>query len=313
MNSHPGYLRQLWPRPQLPQIGGNDVLVSMTGFGTGVSGDEKQQIRVEIRTVNHRYRDVVIHTPHPHAGWEESIRQIVHERLHRGRVEIFVVIEDFGLAERTVRLNKSLLEGFAATLSEATRVVGPLNVTLESLLLIPDMFVVTEKKDADLWPLIEQALSMALDSLVNMRQSEGQRLQQDMLQRLHLVEQWLDDIAERVPSIVAEYRERLGARLAELVASPSITEDRLAAEMIIFADRCCISEELVRARSHITHFREACTTNGQVGRKLDFLLQELNREVNTMASKTADSQAAAIVVDIKAELEKIREQAQNIE
>lgn len=285
----------------------------MTGFGTGVASDDAQQVRVEIRTVNHRYRDIVVHTPFPQAEWEESIRQIVLRRVQRGRVEVFVIIEDSVLAKQTVRLNKPLLESYVAAFAEAARVVGPLHIKPESLLLIPDLFVVEEKSRADFWPLVEQALTMALDNLVAMRCSEGRYLQQDMLERLNSVDRWLDDIAVRVPGIVAEYRERLGVRLVELVASPAISEDRIAAEMVIFADRSCVTEELVRAKSHITHFREACEAGGQVGRKLDFLLQEFNREVNTLAAKIADGQAAAIVVDIKAEVEKVREQVQNIE
>ncbi|NLN17907.1 MAG: YicC family protein [Firmicutes bacterium] len=289
------------------------MLVSMTGFGSAVSSDEKQQIRIEIRSVNHRYRDVVVHLPNPQTEWEEKIRQLVCDRLHRGRIEVFVLIEDSGLHEQSVRLNGPLLASYAAACREASRIVGPLSITFESLLLIPGMFAVVEKDDTDLWPSIEQALGMALDRLVAMRKSEGQRLQQDILGRLDLVEQWLEQIAERAPKIVEEYRERLKARLDELIATPGITEERLAAEMIIFADRSCISEELTRARSHIVHFRQACQTEGPVGRKLDFLLQELNREVNTMAAKTADNLAADLVVNIKAELEKVREQVQNIE
>jgi uncharacterized protein (TIGR00255 family) len=285
----------------------------MTGFGSAVSNNEKQQIRVEIRSVNHRYRDVVVHLPHPQIEWEEKIRQLVCDRLHRGRIEVFVIPEDSGLKEQTVRLNTTLLESYAAACTEAGRILGPLNITFESLLLIPGMFVVVEKDAADLWLSIEQALRMALDRLVTMRESEGRRLQQDILGRLDLVEQWVDQIAERVPGMVDGYCERLRSRLNELVAAPGITEERLAAEMVIFADRSCISEELTRARSHIVQFRQACRTEGPVGRKLDFLLQELNREANTMAAKTADNQAADLVVNIKTELEKVREQVQNIE
>jgi uncharacterized protein (TIGR00255 family) len=285
----------------------------MTGFGAGTSVCENRQIRVEIRSVNHRYRDIVSHLPQPQGEWEENIRRIVGGQLHRGRIEIFISLEDLGPEERTVKLDRNLLQGYLAAWDDASSLVGPIDVTLESLLSIPDLFSVTQRTDIDLWPGIEQALNGALDKLVAMRQSEGRRLEKDMLDRLATVEGWLDDIAERVPDIVAAHRERLEVRLSELVSTPGLTEERLAAEMVLFADRCCISEELIRARSHIAHFREACDTAGPVGRKLDFLLQELNREVNTMAAKTNDSQASAIVVNIKAELEKVREQTQNIE
>ena len=286
----------------------------MTGFGTGVASDGEHRARVEIRSVNHRYRDVLVHMPYPHVIWEERIRRLLDGRISRGRIEIFVILEGFGDRKRTVTLNSGLLAGYADALAEAAPVIGSPTVTLESLLLIPELFVVEDDLDAEsMWPLIEQALVLALDELIRMRQAEGQSLQADILERLVDIEEWIEDIEERVPVVVKAYRDHLAARLDELADSVPVAEERIASEVVVFADRSCITEELVRAKTHIRHFREACDSEDPVGRKLDFLLQELNREVNTMASKAADSQIATLVVDIKAQLEKVREQVQNIE
>lgn len=291
------------------------MLVSMTGFGSGVAGDHRRSARVEARSVNHRYCDILLHFSPRHVDWEEQARRLVDARISRGRVEIFATLEECDIEERTVRLDASLLAGYARAVSRAEEIVGPLPFTLDALLAIPDLFVVEENPDDEesAWPVLEKALIQALDRLVDMRVREGRRLQEDVLQRLARIEDWLADIAERAPRVVVEYRTRLASRLAELLASPPVAEERLAAEVALFADRSCITEELVRAHSHIAQFRQTCGENGQVGRKLDFLLQELNREVNTVASKAADSEIARFVVSIKAELEKIREQAQNIE
>jgi uncharacterized protein (TIGR00255 family) len=292
------------------------LLVSMTGFGAGLASDDKRRTaRVEARSVNHRYLDVVLHFSRRHVEWEDRTRRLVNDRLARGRVEIFATLEECDTEARNVRLDRGLLAGYSRAVGEAEKVVGPLSFSLPALLSIPDLFVIEDNPDdvESTWPVLAQAIEQALDDLLEMRVSEGLRLQDDMLRRLEQVEVWLGDIASKVPGMVEEYRGRLASRIAELVSSPPVAEERIAAEVALFADRSCVTEELVRATSHIAHFRQACAGSGQVGRKLDFLLQELNREANTIASKVADSEIAQLVVSVKAELEKIREQVQNIE
>lgn len=291
------------------------MFTSMTGFGTGAAADACRSARVEVKAVNHRYLDVVLHLPHHYASCEDKVRALIAEHITRGRVEIFVVLEEFVSRERTVTLDKPLLMGYAKALAEAKDIVGPLSFNLEALLAVPGLFQVEELPDdaTAAWPVLQDALTKALRDLVAMRKAEGERLQADMMARLDTIEGWLTEIQERVPAVVAEYKAKLTTRIADLLEAVPISEDRIATEIAIFADKACITEELVRAASHIKHFREACCETSSVGRKLDFLLQELNREVNTIASKAADGRIAQLVVSIKAELEKVREQAQNIE
>lgn len=291
------------------------LLLSMTGYGVGAAVDDRWQARVEARSVNHRYRDVVLHLSQRRPSWEERIRQLAEERVARGRLEIFVVLEEYGDGERTVSLDRGLLAGYARAVQQASSIVGDIEVTLEALLAVPGMFTLAESaSNTDSgWPVVQQAVVQALDQLVDMRAVEGRGLQEDMLKRLNLIDGWIDEIALRAPEVVEDYRTRLTDRVRELLGNAPISEDRVATEIAIFADRSCITEELVRAKSHLSQWRLTCASGEPVGRKLDFLLQELNREANTIASKAADSRIAGTVISIKAELEKVREQTQNIE
>lgn len=291
------------------------MLVSMTGFGSGTYADEHLRVKVEMRSVNHRFFEPVIRLPKGYLALEEQIRALVAERIHRGRLEIFVVIEDFGSRGRTVNLDSHLLKSYHAALTEARGLV-PIDGELDAstLIFVPDLFQV-QGVDVDVTregPLVAQAVGQALEALVQMRQTEGERLQVDILQRLQAFADRIDAIALRAQSVVVAYRERLLQRTREWRDDVALDEDRLYTEVALMADRSNIDEEIVRARSHVEAFRSTCREGGAVGRKLDFLTQEMHREINTIGSKAADVEISRHVVEVKAELEKIREQVQNV-
>jgi len=292
------------------------MLASMTGYGSAAYSGEEYGAKVEVRTVNHRYCDVQVRLPKRYQSLEDRVRKVAADYIERGRAEIFVTVEEFHGKERTVRLDKGLLEGYRKAFSEAGALLGQSSpLTLEVLAGLEGLFVVEEAEiDAGaVWPVVEKAAREAFARLAEMRAMEGTRLQEDMLRRLGRVEELLGEIARRSPEVVEAYRVRLAERIGQLLPSEQIDEARLALEVALFADKSNIDEEITRARSHIEQFRAACFAREAVGRKLDFLLQELNREINTIGSKAQDSAISALVVEVKAELEKIREQAQNIE
>ncbi len=291
------------------------MLVSMTGFGSAAVSDADYSVKVEVRSVNHRYCEIAVRAPKGYQAVEDGIRRLAGEFVERGRTEIFVSVEEFHGRERTVRLDKGLLEGYRHAFREAGEALGlGGSLTLDMLPAIEGVFLVEEAEvDLDaVWPLIESAVREALGGLQAMRSAEGKRLEEDMLLRLLHVESLLGSISRRSPEVVESYRKRLTERTQQML-SQGIDEQRIAQEVALFADKSNIDEEITRARSHIEEFRSACNLGGAVGRKLDFLLQELNREINTIGSKAQDGEIAKLVVDVKAELEKIREQAQNIQ
>lgn len=271
-------------------------------------------MKVELRSVNHRYLDVMVRLPKGFQALEERVRRLAQEFVHRGRLEIFVSIEEYGGKRRTVILDKRLLQGYVQALREAAAEHGlDGGLSVDMLLRIPDLFQV-EEEEADVegvWPLLETALRDAFAELQGMRGAEGERLEREIRSRLDAVDALLDRIEERAAQVVAEQRRRLSERIEQLLGAAAVDEQRIALEVALFAERSDISEEVTRARSHLAQFREACRRGMGVGRKLDFLVQELHREVNTIASKAAD--LAPFVVEAKAELEKIREQVQNVE
>ena len=288
---------------------------SMTGFGAGSASDGKHLARCEVRAVNHRFLDISFHLPRGLGALEENLRKIVSERIFRGRVEIFATLEDFGTGARTVKLDEDLLSAYLTAIDKCAESTGPLKMDMASLLVIPNLFIAEEtlEQPEEMSALLEQALAEAITGLVLMRATEGSRLQQDMVMRMLQVQSWLDDVQARCPAVVTEYRSRLTSRIAELLQSLPVDEARLAIEVAIFADKSCVAEECVRAATHIKHFLDTCDLHVPVGRKLDFLLQELNREVNTLTVKSNDSLLSQLAVNMKTELEKIREQVQNIE
>lgn len=292
------------------------MIKSMTGFGQGEAANDYYSVRVELKSVNHRFLDLFFRIPKQYSQLEEVLRRAIGERITRGRVEVAVFVEEFSQKERIVEINAPLLRGYLDALKVIKEELGSDEaITLAQILPLPGILEVDEPPLdlEDLQKVLLQATESALDGLEAMRVTEGRRLFEDLQNKINTVEKLKGQVASIAPQVVVDYQERLRERLGELLDGTTLTEERFIGEVAIFADRCSIDEELVRLTSHIQELREALHSEQSVGRKLDFLLQEMNREVNTIGSKGNNVHIARLVVELKSELEKIREQVQNIE
>ncbi len=293
------------------------VLKSMTAFGRGEGEVEGTGAVVEIRCVNHRFLDVVMRLPRALQPMEESLRSQVVSRVGRGRVEVSIQSETRGgQPDVTVELNVPLAQAYVHVYHELHERFGA-DPTVHAEALCQNRDVVTirpvEKELDQVAPLIHEALKKALDEVDRMRREEGQAILHDFRGRLNLVAEHLTHVEERCPRVIEEVRKRLQERVADLTGGLELEEGRLAQEVALFAGRSDITEEIVRSRSHLSQFEMYLEAGEPVGRRLDFLIQELNREVNTIASKASDATISSTVVEIKAEIEKLREQVQNVE
>lgn len=292
------------------------VVRSMTGFGRGEAVRGRRRVTVEVRAVNHRFLDVAARLPKTVSPLEERFRSLVAGRVSRGRVEILVSLDEVGEGPRPVKVDLSLARGYLEALRELKSALGtPGEITLEMLLDLPGVLSVEEATDPEtLWEAAQEATEKALDELVRMREAEGGRLAADIRQRLVAIGESVEAIAARVPEVCREYRTRLEERIREVLGEVPVDEGRLLQEVALMADRASTAEEVVRLRSHLVEAEAMLAEpSAPVGRKFDFLLQEMNREINTIGSKSSDVELARQVIAVKAELEKIREQVQNVE
>ncbi len=291
------------------------MIESMTGFGRGSAEVEGVVARVELRTVNNRFCEVSVHMPRNLAEREADIQRLIKARIHRGKVHTRIQLEQPDQANMAVAVNAPLARGYAELLQSLQTAAGLHDaVRLEHLLTFQDVFTTAEKEVPEgAWPAIQGALQAALDALIAMRRQEGQAMHTELVERVNQMAHELVAVEARAPRRVEEGRTRLMERLQELFDDERIDEVRLAMEVAVLADRLDITEECVRLRSHIAVFRDALTLSEPVGRKLNFLTQEMNREVNTIGSKSNDAEIAHRAVQMKEELEKIREQVQNIQ
>ncbi len=293
------------------------MLKSMTGYGKGEASNSGFRIKAELKSVNHRYLDITVKLPRYLIYLEESIKKLIKEKLGRGKVDVFINLDFESISSLEVKVDIPLAMNFKNALSDLRdQLQIEDSIRLSNILSIPDV-IRTEKKDLDeasVWETLRSAIDSALSQLVVMRESEGQQLKLDMLEKLGTIEEIVSEVKIRSPLVVEEYRKKLNERIAALLDEPAIIdEDRLAMEVAVYADKSSIDEELTRMNSHIAQFRSIIEEDGAIGRKLDFLIQEFNREVNTIGSKSSDSIIVNKVVDLKSEIEKIREQVQNIE
>lgn len=291
------------------------VLRSMTGYGRAVASAGDRAATVEVRSVNHRFLDLAVRLPRSLIGLEDRVRSTVQEHLARGRIEITVTVEEHGSADRRVKIDRGLLLALRAALEEARDVLGTSEpVGLAHVLGFPDVLQLEEPApDLDgWWHVVRPALEQALADVARMRAREGQALAADIAARIQRLHTLADEVRDRAPVVVQEAALRLRQRLAEL-APQGVDPQRLAQEVAIIADKSDVSEELARIASHLQQLSRLTAQPGPAGRRLDFLVQELNREWNTIGSKAGDAPIAQRVVEAKAELEKIREQVQNIE
>ncbi|PKM83742.1 MAG: YicC family protein [Firmicutes bacterium HGW-Firmicutes-13] len=290
------------------------MAVSMTGYGRGEADLEGISFLVEVRSVNHRYRDIFFRIPRELLILEEKMRQLISQKITRGRLEVFVTIRESGDRGKKVEVDLHLAQGYYKALEELKNSFNLSDkITLKQISSFPDVLNIQKEEALSYWPVMEKALLEALKNLISMRQQEGENLKKDLNGRLEQIEMLLKEIQGKAPLVVDFYRQKLLDRLAQMLPKQEIDENRLLMECTLFAERSSINEEVVRLASHLGAFRKAINGGGTVGRKMDFLVQELYREINTIGSKANDYQIARLVVEVKSELEKIREQVQNIE
>lgn len=291
------------------------MAVSMTGFGRAEITLDNWTIKVELKSVNHRYLDVNIRLPRTYQVLEETILQLVKDHVSRGRVEIYLTIEELVQRDRTVKIDAGIVRGLVEQWTSYQAELKLPELNLEQILQVPDVIKISDQgiELDELQPAVTEAVRVGLEQLNNMRHMEGDKLTTDLVEKLNLIEQYIVEIETYAPDVVNDYRQRLQERMQDLLSGTSLSEERFVTEVALFADRSSIDEELVRLHSHIQQFNTSLRQDGVVGRKLDFLIQEMNREVNTIGSKANDLRIAKLVVELKSELERLREQVQNLE
>lgn len=292
------------------------MIKSMTGFGRCEVTEDNQKIIIEMKSVNHRYLDVNMKMPKKLSAFENSIRNFLKEYIQRGKVDVFITYEDYKEDNFALKYNESLAGEYLKYFQQMANTFGLTNdITVSSLSRYPEVLTM-EQQEVDqekLWTILEKALSAACEQFVASRQAEGENLRNDLIGKLDTLLTYVDFIEERSPRILKEYREKLEARIAELLVDKTVDEARIATEVTIFADKICVDEEVVRLRSHIQTMKDTLLAGGSIGRKLDFIAQEMNREANTILSKANDITISDMGINLKTDIEKVREQIQNIE
>lgn len=291
-------------------------LLSMTGYGSAKGSIEGQEITVELKSVNNRYLDCSVRLPRNFLFAEDTVKQAVSAGVSRGKVDVFVSAQASQDSGTVVSVNEELARGYRDAVARIAETLGlESGLNAFSLARFPDVLTVERRElDKDKAAAeLSDITAKAVEEFNAMREREGERLRRDMLGKLETIEGLVSVVEERSPQTVKEYRERLEARLRDILADRSLDEQRVITEAAIFADRTAVDEETVRLRSHIAQFRTMLEEGSPIGRKMDFLVQEFNRESNTIGSKCSDASLAKVVVDLKSEIEKIREQLQNVE
>ena len=292
------------------------LIKSMTGYGRAVETVNGREFTIEIRSVNNRYLDCTVKLPRSVSFAEEAVKQAVKASVSRGKVDVFITIKSETAEDTSIKLNTSVLEGYLTAMRQMVAEFGVADdISVSTVSRLPEVFSV-EKPEVDEEQLLKdlmQVVGQALAGYDAMRSTEGAALDADLRSRGNTIADLVTQVEQGNAQTVVDYRARLEAKLKEVLAATNIDESRILTEAAIFADKVAVDEETVRLRSHLVQMDEMLAGSGGIGRKLDFLLQEMNREANTTGSKCSDVKVARIVVDIKAELEKIREQTQNIE
>lgn len=292
------------------------MIKSMTGFGRAEVSDENRKFTVEIKSVNHRYLDVGIKMPKKLNFFESAIRNLLKEYIERGKVDVFISYEDYTEDNFALKYNEDIAAQYLTHLKAMSEKFGIENdVRVSALSRYPEVFTMEEQSvdEKELWAVLEHALRGAAEKFVESRITEGERLRSDLIEKLDGMLTYVDFIEERSPSILQEYRARLEEKVKELLGDKQMDDARIATEVTIFADKICVDEETVRLRSHIQSTKDTLNIGGSIGRKLDFIAQEMNREANTILSKANDLQISNTGINLKTDIEKVREQIQNIE
>ncbi len=292
------------------------MIRSMTGFGRCEEVSDERKIIVEMKAVNHRYCDINIKMPKKLSFYESAIRNLMKKYIQRGKVDVFITYEDYTENTLSLKYNKELAGEYLEKLMLMSEQFGIENdIKVSSLSRYPDVFTLEEQSvdETKLWKMLESVLDTACQRFVETRITEGEQLKQDLIDKLNGMLEKVAFIEERSPQILTEYQQKLKAKVEELLGNNTLDESRILTEVTIFADKICVDEEIVRLKSHVENMKATLEEGGGVGRKLDFIAQEMNREANTTLSKSNDLKLSNCAIDLKTEIEKVREQIQNIE
>ena len=292
------------------------MIKSMTGFGRSEIVKGNRKISVEIKSVNHRYLEAGIKMPKKLNVFESRMRDLLKKYATRGKIDIFINYEDDSESQVNLKFNQNIADEYMAIFNNMSEKYNLKNdMTVGGLARFPEVITMDEvqEDEEELWHFIEEAMKAALEQFVNTRILEGENLKKDLLGKLDHMEELVAFVEKRSPEIMKEYRSKLESKVKELLGDTTIDESRIATEVIIYADKICVDEETVRLRSHIEHARKCLNEDGGIGRKMDFIAQEMNREANTTLSKANDIEISNAAIDLKTEIEKEREQIQNIE
>lgn len=292
------------------------MIKSMTGFGRAEYSDAKRKITVEIKSVNHRYLDCNIKLPKKLGFFEASVRTVLKDYIQRGKVDVFVSYEEYTEDTYNLKYNHDIAATYLKYLTEMAEEFGVENdVRVSTLSRYPEVFSLEEAdvNEEEIWGDLEQVLRQALEAFSATRIKEGENLKKDLCDKIDVMLSYVAEIEKRAPEIIEEYKKKLCDKVSELLADSNIDEARILGEVTIFADKICIDEEIVRLKSHFEHTKSTLEEGGSVGRKLDFIAQEMNREANTILSKSNDLLTSDIAINLKTDIEKVREQIQNLE
>ena len=293
------------------------MIKSMTGFGRSEVVTDERKITIELKSVNHRYLDLSIKMPKKLSFLEGSIRNLMKTYIQRGKVDVYITYEDYTINNGTLKYNKELAAEYIACLKQIQQDFDlDYDIKVSTLSRYPDILTMEEQSvdEEELWSILEPPVREACEKFVQTRTQEGHNLEKDLLEKLDGLDKKVTRIEERSPEVVNAYRTKLEAKVSELLEDTQIDDNRIAAEVVIYSDKICNDEETVRLHSHVKNMKKMLTTETEgIGRKLDFMAQEMNREANTILSKSSDMEISDIAIDLKTEIEKIREQIQNIE
>ena len=293
------------------------MIKSMTGFGRSEVVTDERKITIELKSVNHRYLDLSIKMPKKLSFLEGSIRNLMKTYIQRGKVDVYITYEDYTINNGTLKYNKELAAEYIACLKQMQQDFDlDYDIKVSTLSRYPDILTMEEQSvdEEELWSILEPPVREACEKFIQTRTQEGHNLEKDLLEKLDGLDKKVTRIEERSPEVVNAYRTKLEAKVSELLEDTQIDDNRIAAEVILFSDKICNDEETVRLHSHVKNMKKMLTTETEgIGRKLDFMAQEMNREANTILSKSSDMEISDIAIDLKTEIEKIREQIQNIE
>lgn len=288
----------------------------MTGFGRCLESVDGKTIIVEIKSVNHRYYEFTSRVPRSCGYLDEKLKSFIQGKVSRGKIDVGVSIQSDGVSDEKIKVNSEVAKGYITALRSANEELGlEDDLTLSRIMRLPDIFDVKkiEEDEETVWNEVKSVAEKALERFIAMREAEGEKMREDILSRLDYITELVEKIEKKSPETTEKYRKKLFDKISEVLKDTNVDEQRILTEAAIFSEKTAVDEETVRLRSHINQCREMLSMNEAVGRKLDFLIQEFNREANTIGSKCQDIEITKVVVDLKSEIEKIREQVQNIE